>query len=102
METDKVHLLLEELANFHSISRAVIFLAVQTGMRFEEIIALTKKDINFTKRSISVNKAWDYKYTNSFVDTKTKKSRVIYIDNSTIQYLQSYLAWHSAYIKEYG
>ncbi|HDZ6968087.1 TPA: phage integrase SAM-like domain-containing protein, partial [Listeria monocytogenes] len=80
METDKVHLLLEELANFHSISRAVIFLAVQTGMRFEEIIALTKKDINFAKRSITVNKAWDYKYTNTFIDTKTKKSRVIYID----------------------
>lgn len=101
LETDKVHLLLEELAKLHSISRAVIFLAVQTGMRFEEIIALTKKDINFTKRSISVNKAWDYKYTNTFTDTKTKKSRVIYIDNSTVQYLQSYLTWHTDYMKEH-
>ncbi|WP_228479004.1 tyrosine-type recombinase/integrase [Listeria seeligeri] len=101
METDKVHLLLKELAKFHSVSRAVIFVAAQTGMRFEEIIALTKKDINLNKKIITLENAWDYKYTNFFVDTKTGDERTIYIDESTCQFLCSYMEWHDDYLKQY-
>jgi integrase len=100
MQTDKVHLLIEELTEFYSISRAVIFLAIKTGMRYEEIIALTKNDIDITNKVIIVNKAWDYKYTHNFVETKNKSSRNIHMDEQTIDYVKKYMEWHSQYLQE--
>ncbi|WP_260480388.1 tyrosine-type recombinase/integrase [Listeria booriae] len=106
MESDKVTLLLTELKKEYSVVNAAIMLAVNAGLRFEEIIALTKKDIDFKNRIVHVTKAWDYKYKNDFVDTKTKKSRKIFIDASTNEYLKSYVAWHDSHTSdtanEYG
>lgn len=96
METDKVELLVQELQKKNSTSRGVILLAIRTGMRFEEIIALTNKDINFKNQTIEVTKAWDYKFTNNFIDTKTKKSRTIFMDTLTSKMVKEYTKWHSA------
>lgn len=74
----------------------MILLAIRTGMRFEEIIALTNKDINFKNQTIDVTKAWDYKFTNNFIDTKTKKSRTIFMDTLTSKMVKEYTKWHSA------
>lgn len=98
MQTEKVYLLLEELHQCYSISKAVIFVAIKTGMRYEEIIALTHKDIDFAHKIINVNKAWDYKHTRSFIETKNKSSRCIYIDDETVVYLTEYLKWHEQYL----
>lgn len=101
MQTDKVKLLIEELQQFHSVSRGVIFLAIQTGMRFEEIVALTKKDIDFNEQILTVNKAWDYKHTHTFIETKNKSTRTIYLDKFTTDYLKDYVQWHDDYLKEH-
>lgn len=101
LETEKIKLLLEELEKEYSVANGVILLATQTGMRYEEIIALTKKDINFTKKVVTVSKAWDYKYTHYFVETKTKKTRNIFIDDFTTNYLKEYLSWHDSYIEDH-
>ncbi|WP_254259775.1 site-specific integrase [Listeria fleischmannii] len=101
MQTDKVKLLIEELQQFHSISRGVIFMSIQTGMRFEEIVAITKKDIDFNKHILTVNKAWDYKHTHTFIETKNKSTRTIYLDKFTTDYLKGYIQWHDNYLKEH-
>ncbi|MBC6165325.1 site-specific integrase [Listeria booriae] len=100
MEADKVGLLIAELQTSFSVARGVILLAVQTGMRYEELIALTWFDIDLKNRKIMVNKAWDYKYTKTFCSTKNKKSREIYIDNLTVNYLIDYKEWQKSYVEK--
>ena len=38
-----------------------ILLVAKTGMRFSEALAITPKDFDFSKQSLSINKTWDYK-----------------------------------------
>lgn len=44
--------------DYRFTSRFMILTAIYTGMRKEEIQAITWKDINFSKQTITVNKAW--------------------------------------------
>ncbi|MGE7600085.1 site-specific integrase [Lysinibacillus fusiformis] len=65
----------------------IILLALKSGMRFAEIIALTRKDFNFKDNTININKTWGY--TSSYDDgkkkTKTESSnRIIKIDKVTM------------------
>lgn len=75
------------------IDELAIYLAAVTGMRYGEIVGLTKEDINLQKGIISVNKTWDYKYKTGFMKTKTIASnRNIAIDHRTVIKLQHYLS----------
>lgn len=59
----------------------LICLIAKTGMRFEEAIALTPDDFDFTNLKLSINKAFDYKITNDFCKTKNESSvRSILLD----------------------
>ncbi|EAG5474828.1 site-specific integrase [Listeria monocytogenes] len=99
LEDYQVDQLKELLEESMSVSRAVIFLAIQTGMRFGEIIALTWSSINFEKQSIVVKNSWDYKKKKTFVPTKTEERRTIFIDDSTVAYLKRYKSWSKEYIR---
>lgn len=90
-EVNKLITLLEEKL---SISNAVIMVAIQTGMRFGEIIALTWRDIDFNKKQINITKSWDYLDTKTFTPTKTHENRIIHVDSFTLNYLKSYKKWH--------
>ena len=58
-----------------------ILLVAKTGMRFSEALAITPKDFDFSKQSLSINKTWDYKGDGSFMPTKNQSSvRKIQID----------------------
>lgn len=58
-----------------------ILLVAKTGMRFSEALAVTPKDFDFSKQSLSINKTWDYKENSGFMPTKNKSSvRKIQID----------------------
>lgn len=71
------------------ISRFIILFALATGARFAEIIGLTWDCVDFEKRTIHVNKTWDYKDTHDFSDTKNYQSkRIIRIDKDTIDMLK--------------
>ncbi len=62
----------------------IILLALKSGMRFAEIIALTKKDFNFKD---NINKTWGYtcSYDEGKKKTKTESSnRIIKIDKVTM------------------
>ncbi len=65
----------------------IILLALKSGMRFAEIIALTRKDFNFKENTLNINKTWGY--TNSYDEgikkTKTESSnRIIKMDKVTM------------------
>lgn len=58
-----------------------ILLVAKTGMRFSEALAITPKDFDFSRQSLSISKTWDYKENGGFLPTKNKSSvRKIQID----------------------
>ncbi|MEC5268236.1 site-specific integrase [Heyndrickxia coagulans] len=72
------------------ISRYVILFAIATGARFSEIMGMTWDCVDFKKRTITINKTWDFKDTNDFSDTKNYASkRTITIDTETVDMLQT-------------
>ena len=63
----------------------LILLIAKTGMRFSEALALTPKDFDFSRQTLSVDKTWDYKGRGGFMPTKNKSSiRKIQLDWHTI------------------
>ena len=62
-----------------------ILIVAKTGLRFSEALALTPKDFDFGRQSISVSKTWDYKGDEGFLPTKNKSSvRKVQIDWQTV------------------
>lgn len=65
-----------------------IYIAIHTGMRVSEIMALTANDIDFKKKTISVNKALDQ--FRRIKSTKTKSgNRIITIDDNLLAQLKN-------------
>lgn len=65
----------------------LLLLAFTSGMRFAEIIALTRSDFDFKNNSINVSKSWGYSpnFEEGFRDTKTESSvRLIKMDKRTM------------------
>lgn len=71
----------------HASSYLAIYIAIHTGMRVGEIMALTSDDIDFKNKTISVNKA-----INQFGNIKSTKTesgdRVITVDDSLLDELK--------------
>lgn len=64
----------------------VLLLALTSGMRFGEIVGLTRSDFDFERNTITVNKAWDYKRGTGFMTTKNPQSnRTIGMDAVTME-----------------
>lgn len=62
-----------------------ILLVAKTGMRFSEALAITPKDFDFSRQTVSVTKTWDYKGNGGFLPTKNASSvRKIQIDWQTV------------------
>ena len=72
----------------------MILLGLMSGMRFGEVVGLTRDDVNFNDNTIRINKSWGY---NSDADTghgltKTDSSnRVIKMDEVTMRVLKKHL-----------
>lgn len=77
----------------HKQQSVYLLLLTKTGMRRQEIGALTLKDIDFKRRTIRINKALKYGQDGVYLgSTKTKDSnRVIGIDQDTASRLQDYI-----------
>lgn len=52
----------------------LILLIAKTGIRFSEALALTPKDFDFSRQTLSINKTWDYKGKGGFLPTKNRSS----------------------------
>jgi len=62
----------------------LILLIAKTGMRFSEALAITPKDFDFARQSLSINKTWNYKEGGGFLPTKNASSnRKIQLDWQT-------------------
>lgn len=70
------------------------FLALTTGCRSGELMALCWTDVDFEGKRISVSKQWTNK--TGFVPTKTQKSRVVPISEDLLQYLKELKLKHGA------
>lgn len=70
----------------------IIRLAAVTGMRYGEIVGLTKSSIDFTTGLIRIDKTWDYKYRTGFQPTKNSASnRIIPVDIITLKALKRFV-----------
>lgn len=72
-----------------------IYVVAKTGMRYAEVLGLTKEDIDFNQHTIRVEKTWDYKSTKGgFAQTKNFASiRTIEVDEDTIRVIGNYYEW---------
>ncbi|TDQ39190.1 site-specific integrase [Aureibacillus halotolerans] len=71
-----------------SISYYIMLIALVSGCRYAEIVGLTRKDFDFEKGTISINKTWGYKKEmhEGFGPTKNEQSvRTIAIDGNTMK-----------------
>lgn len=76
----------------------MFLLAIKTGMRFEELLGLTVDDFDFSKLTITIDKAFDYKYTQDFCPTKNRSSmRKIKMDWKTAMQFSELLKDKDAY-----
>ncbi|MBY0123196.1 site-specific integrase [Bacillus sp. S/N-304-OC-R1] len=73
------------------IGYSLLLLALTSGMRFGELVGLTRKDFNFVNNTIIINKTWGYKKDSEegFGATKTEQSnRIIKMDQHTMNYFK--------------
>lgn len=68
-----------------SIGYYLILLGLTSGMRFGEMVGLTRDDFDFKRNLIKVTEAWDYKTDRGFKGLKTISSeREIQMDKQTM------------------
>lgn len=89
LEFEESEKLYEELFNrLHTgLSYYGVLLLLVSGMRFEELIGLTRNDFDFNNNTVSINKVWGYnhKMAEGFGPTKNEQSiRIIGIDSSVM------------------
>ncbi|MCL1995137.1 MAG: site-specific integrase [Defluviitaleaceae bacterium] len=53
-----------------------ILLCLHTGLRFSELLGLTPSDFDFKQNTVSVNKTYDYKYTNALTEEVKSKAAI--------------------------
>lgn len=78
----ELHKLLEALKLEERINWDwMILLIAKTGIRFSEALAITPRDFDFSRQSLSISKTWNYKEDGGFLPTKNRSSnRKIQID----------------------
>lgn len=85
---DSKRLLNELLTLPKTTVRYLIILALTSGMRFAEMVGLTRNDFDFKTNEITINKSWGYtsKMHEGFGPTKNDQScRVIKMDGKTMK-----------------
>lgn len=76
----------------HERDKVFLYLLYYTGMRGEEIRALTKFDFNFTRKEILVTKAVTFDGNEPLLkDTKNEKHRIIPMSNALVTVCKPYL-----------
>ena len=85
--------LLKELVNHieRSPLYLLLILALQSGMRFGELLGLKRSDFNFKLNTIKIERSMDYKNGTGFAELKTQSSkREIDMDSWTMELIEAY------------
>jgi integrase len=93
-----LHLAIES-RNPKFVSNYIIVVGILTGARIGEILALTWEDIDFTDKTISINKTWDYHFKSGTKPPKTPSSvRTITINQKLCDLLKELQQNDSKYV----
>lgn len=77
------------------ISRYMILVALATGVRFAELLAIEWDKIDFENNTVKITQAYNHMQTHEFTDPKTESSkRIVTIDNTTKRLLEEYKVYH--------
>ena len=91
-DIDQIHTLLNGLTNECLKYQALIILAIDSGARRSEILALTWKDIDFDTKVLTINKSLDV-IRGEFIEKATKNdtsTRKMVLTDTTINVLKAY------------
>lgn len=96
MEIEDMQKLVKELKHENTSEANFFLILLKTGLRFAEALGITLNDVDFEKKTVTINKTLDYKKhregTRSFVPTKNKYSvRTIVVDDAAL-----YMLWKNA------
>ncbi|QRY35702.1 Arm DNA-binding domain-containing protein [Bacillus sp. PDNC022] len=86
-------LLLKEIWNRldQGLGYSLLLLALTSGMRFGELVGLTRNDFDFVNNTIRINKTWGYlkRHHEGFGPTKNEQSnRTIIMDSKTMKHFK--------------
>jgi len=92
LEKDEASKLIEYCKNnasMQSMSYYEIFFGLLTGCRYGEVTGMTWKDIDYSDKTVNINKAFDYTNQSGFKNVKTTSSvRVITINDELVEMLK--------------
>lgn len=88
LTNSEAEILLKEAQVTNHRFYSIWVVALLTGMRSGELMALRWVDIDFEGRTISVNKQWSNK--TGFIPTKTRKNRIVPISNDLLRFLKEW------------
>lgn len=96
MEIEDMKKLIQELKHENTAEANFFLILLKTGLRFAEALGITLNDVDFDKKTVTINKTLDYKKhregTRSFVPTKNKYSvRTIIVDDAVL-----YMLWKNS------
>ena len=96
LEIEDMKKLIQELKHENTPEANFFLILLKTGLRFAEALGITLNDVDFDKKTVTINKTLDYKKhregTRSFVPTKNKYSvRTIVVDDAVL-----YMLWKNA------
>lgn len=96
MEIKDMKRLIQELKHENTPETNFFLILLKTGLRFAEALGITLNDVDFKKKTVSVNKTLNYKGcqkgTRAFAPTKNKYSvRTIIVDDAVL-----YMLWKNA------
>ena len=96
MEIEDMKKLIQELKHENTPEANFFLILLKTGLRFAEALGVTLNDIDFKRKTVSINKTLAYKGnrkgTRAFAPTKNKYSiRTIIVDDTVL-----YMLWKNA------
>lgn len=96
MEIEDMKKLIQELKHENTSEANFFLILLKTGLRFAEALGITLNDIDFKRKTVSINKTLNYKGsregTRTFAPTKNKYSvRTIIVDDAVL-----YMLWKNA------
>lgn len=96
LEIGDMKKLIQELKHENTPEANFFLILLKTGLRFAEALGITLNDVDFERKTISINKTLNYKEhrkgTRAFAPTKNKYSvRTIVVDDAVL-----YMLWRNA------
>lgn len=81
--------LIDEEYNVSNLGRNCAIIALETGMRFGEILGLTRDRVDLDNNKLTIDRSYDYAISKTLIPTKTGNSRTIVISDFLVEFLKN-------------